>query len=463
MKSGNGNNKSTVHDLTEGALLPIIVGFTIPLVLGNILQLTYNAVDSIIVGKFVGSTALAAVGTSNPIMTLIIMFVQGISLGSGILIGNLFGAGDYGKLKRQVSTAMISGSVFSLCVGIAVLLLAGQILRIMQVDPVIIPQAAVYLRIIACGLIFNYIYNFFASTLRALGDSRSPLIFLGVSAAVNIAGDLIFVVGLGAGVQGCAVSTVLSEALSCLFCWIYIKRKVPLLDMGREWLVFDFGMLGKTLSYGSVSAMQQSTVQLGIVGVQGVVNSLGVTATAAFAAANRIDDFALIPGRNIAHAMTSVMAQNEGAGRSERVRKTFFLGILLDAGYGLLSGLFLLIFSGFCMGLFATDTDVIREGVVYLRLIAPMYVLPSCTNAVQGYFRGIGNLRITLVSSIMNMGVRFAACFLLVFHSHMGIEAVPWACMAGWISMLLYELPYLFSSLRKRRSDLKNGVSAGGI
>ena len=456
MKSEKGKNESTVRNLTEGALLPIIVRFTIPLVLGNILQLTYNAVDSIIVGKFVGSTALAAVGTSNPIMTLIIMFVQGISLGSGILIGNLFGAGEYGKMKRQVSTAMISGSVFSLAVGIAVLLLAGPILHVMQVDPVIIPHAAVYLRVIASGLIFNYIYNFFASTLRALGDSRSPLIFLGVSAAVNIAGDLLFVVGLGAGVTGCAVSTVMSEALSCLFCWLYIKRKVPLLDMGREWLIFDSGMLKKTLSYGSVSALQQSTVQLGIVGVQGVVNSLGVAVTAAFAAANRIDDFALIPGRNIAHAMTSVMAQNEGAGKKARVRKTFFLGILLDAGYGLLSGIVLLLFSDFFMRLFTVDAEVIREGENYLRLIALMYVLPSCTNAIQGYFRGIGDLRITLVSSIMNMGVRFAACFLMVFHFHMGIEAVPWACMAGWVSMLAYELPFLFVSLRKRRSVHKS-------
>ena len=429
MKSEKGKNESTVRNLTEGALLPIIVRFTIPLVLGNILQLTYNAVDSIIVGKFVGSTALAAVGTSNPIMTLIIMFVQGISLGSGILIGNLFGAGEYGKLKRQVSTAMISGSVFSLSVGIAVLLLADPILHVMQVDPVIIPHAAVYLRIIACGLIFNYIYNFFASTLRALGDSRS---------------------------LGCAVSTVLSEALSCLFCWLYIKRKVPLLDMGREWLIFDSGMLKKTLSYGSVSALQQSTVQLGIVGVQGVVNSLGVAVTAAFAAANRIDDFALIPGRNIAHAMTSVMAQNEGAGKKARVRKTFFLGILLDAGYGLLSGIVLLLFSDFFMRLFTADAEVIREGEKYLRLIALMYVLPSCTNAIQGYFRGIGDLRITLVSSIMNMGVRFAACFLMVFYFHMGIEAVPWACMAGWVSMLAYELPFLFVSLRKRRSVHKS-------
>ena len=396
MKPEKGKNESTVRDLTEGALLPIIVRFTIPLVLGNILQLTYNAVDSIIVGKFVGSTALAAVGTSNPVMTLIIMFVQGISLGSGILIGNLFGAGEYGKLKRQVSTAMISGSVFSLSVGIAVLLLADPILHVMQVDPVIIPHAAVYL------------YNFFASTLRALGDSRSPLIFLGVSAAVNIAGDLLFVVGLGAGVTGCAVSTVMSEALSCLFCWLYIKRKVPLLDMGREWLIFDSGMLKKTLSYGSVSALQQSTVQLGIVGVQGVVNSLGVAVTAAFAAANRIDDFALIPGRNIAHAMTSVMAQNEGAGKKARVRKTFFLGILLDAGYGLLSGIVLLLFSDFFMRLFTVDAEVIREGEKYLRLIALMYVLPSCTNAIQGYFRGIGDLRITSIRRVLPHGFSFS-------------------------------------------------------
>ena len=436
------------HDMTKGPLLRGLIGFTIPLVLGNVLQLTYNAVDSIIVGRCVGSAALAAVSTSNPLMTLIIMFVQGISLGAGILIGNLFGAHDEAALRRQVSTGMISGSVFSLCLAALVFLITPWLLSALQVSPDIRPLAAAYLRIISCGLIFNFIYNFFASTLRAMGDSRSPLLFLGVSAVLNILGDLALVVWFRMGIAGCAVSTVVSEALSCAMCYAYITRKVPLLNMGRAWLVFDASMLGRTLRYGSVSAIQQSTVQLGILGVQGQVNSLGVTATAAFGAANRIDDYALIPERNIANAMTAVMAQNEGAGEHGRVRRAFALGMAIELSYGILAGAALLLTARPLMRLFTGDPDVIETGVIYLRMIALMYVLPAFTNGVQGYFRGVGQLKITLVSSLINMGVRFAVSVVLVQRFGMGIQAVPWSCMAGWLAMSVCELPWLIRRLK---------------
>lgn len=204
--------------MTKGNIFPILIKFTIPLVLGNLLQLTYNAVDSIIVGQYVGKEALAAVGTSNPLLTLIILFVQGICLGAGILVGTLYGAKDYKTLRREVSTAMISGVIFSLILTVVSLVLAPAFLQILQVDSSIRTEAAAYLRIIMCGLVFNFIYNFFASTLRAMGDSRSPLCFLGISAVINIVGDLIFVVCFSMGTIGCAISTVLSEILSCLLC-----------------------------------------------------------------------------------------------------------------------------------------------------------------------------------------------------------------------------------------------------
>ncbi|MBQ1922227.1 MAG: polysaccharide biosynthesis C-terminal domain-containing protein, partial [Lachnospiraceae bacterium] len=252
------------HDMTRGPLLPQLIGFTIPLILGNFLQLTYNAVDSIILGRFVSAGALAAAGTCNPLMTLIIMAMQGMTMGAGILIGNLYGAGQTDRLKRQVSTAMISGSVFSAAVALLVALFARGLLGLLRVDPLIMDLCLLYLRIVACGLIFNFIYNFFAAVMRAMGDSRSPLIFLGISALVNIGGDLFFVIALNLGTLGCAVSTVFSEGLSCLLCWIFIKRHIPVLDMGRQWLFFDRSLLVMTLRYGSVSALQQSAVQLGI-------------------------------------------------------------------------------------------------------------------------------------------------------------------------------------------------------
>lgn len=429
--------------MTKGPLLPLLIHFTIPLVLGNLLQLTYNAVDSIVVGKYVGKVALAAVGTSNPLMTLIILFVQGICLGAGVLIGTMYGAKDYKRLKCQISTTMIAGLIFS---GIMTLLsigLAPWLLSLLQTDPVILPEAVLYLRIVFCGLIFNFIYNFFASTLRAMGDSRSPLYFLGISAIINIVGDFIFVVIFRMGTAGCAISTVISEGLSCLFCWLYIKRKVPILDLGREWFRFERSLLKETLGYGFVSAMQQSTVQIGKIGIQTIVNTLGVTATAAFSAINRIDDFAYIPEQNIAHAMTSVMAQNQGAGKTERVSKTFRIGIRIEVVYGILAGAVLLGFSRPIMMLFTEDEETIGMGMIYLHRIAFMYLLPAFTNGIQGYFRGIGDMKITLWSSMINFLVRVLCCAILVFFRNMGIEALPWSYFWGWVAMLLYELPYL--------------------
>lgn len=431
------------NDMTHGKLFPILIRFTIPLVLGNLLQLTYNAVDSIIVGRYVGKEALAAVGTSNPLLTLIILFVQGICLGAGILVGTLFGAKDYKTLKREVSTGMVSGVVFSLALTAVSLAAAPFFLEILQVDAAIRHEAVGYLRIILCGFVFNFIYNFFASTLRAMGDSKSPLYFLAVSAGINIVGDLIFVVFFSMGTTGCAVSTVLSEALSCLLCWIYIRRKIPLLNLGKQWLVFDKKLFKEIIRYGFVSAMQQSTVQFGKITIQGIVNTMGVTATAAFTAINRIDDYAYIPEQNIGHAMTSVMAQNRGAGEVKRVRAAFRVGMLIELVYGAAMGIFLLLFANPVMKLFTRDAGTVIMGEQYLHLIALMYIVPAVTNGIQGYFRGMGDLKITLWSSLINMGARVSSCFLLVFACKMGITALPWSYLIGWTAMMLYEIPFL--------------------
>lgn len=440
-------------DMTQGRMLPILIKFTIPLVLGNLLQLTYNAVDGIIVGRYVGKEALAAVGTSNPLMTLVMLFVQGICLGAGILVGTLYGAKDYKTLKREVSTAMISGVVFSLTLTAVCLTGAPVFLKILQVDATIMQEATIYLRIVTCGLIFNFIYNFFASTLRAMGDSKSPLYFLGISALINIVGDFIFVVFFSLGTTGCAVSTVLSEALSCLLCWIYIRKQIPLLNLGKQWLHFDRTLFKQIVGYGFTSAMQQSTVQLGKIGIQGIVNTMGVTATAAFSAINRIDDYAYIPEQNIGHAMTSVMAQNRGAGETGRVRMAFRVGMYIELVYGAGMGIFLLLFANPVMRLFTQDAATIGQGEAYLHLIAFMYIVPAVTNGIQGYFRGMGDLKITLWSSLINMGVRVLACVLLVFVRKMGITALPWAYLAGWAAMMLYELPFLISRTHKNKDS----------
>lgn len=442
--------ENMTKDLTTGKIMPILVNFTVPLVLGNLFQLTYNAVDSIIVGHFVGKEALAAVGICNPVSTLMILFLNGLCMGASILMGIQYGAKDYETLHRQISTTLLSGAFFSFFLTLVCVIFAVPILLLLQVDPSIMSMTVQYLRIIFLGLMFTFLYNFFSSTLRALGDSASPLYFLIISAILNIFGDLFFVIVLKAGSNGCAISTVLSEAICCLFCIIYIQKKVPILRLGKKWLVFDARLLKKTIAYGWASAMQQATVQMGKIAIQALVNTMGVSVAAAFAVVNRIDDFAITPEQNIAHAMTALMAQNKGAGKNDRMREGFRCGMILELVYGAAVMLICLGFARPLMSLFVKDEEVIGHGVVYLHLIAVMYILPAITNSLQGFFRGIGDLKVTLMSSFTNMTVRVIAAAPMVLLWNFGIEALPYSYLAGWIAMLLVETPLMLRIYRKK-------------
>ena len=411
------------NDMTKGAITPLLIRFTIPLVLGNLFQLTYNAADSIIVGKFVGEEALAAVGTSNPLMTLAILFINGMCLGAGILVSTAFGAGNTQLMERQGSTTAIAGTVFSLAFSALCVILATPLLQLMQVPADILPIAVSYLRIVFAGLIFTFFYNFLAATMRALGDSKSALYFLMISSVLNIGGDLFFVQVLNWGSNGCALSTVVSEALCCLLCVLYIRWKVPILQLGK-------------------------------IAVQAIVNTMGVNAMAAFTAASRIDDFAYTPQQNIGHAMTTLMAQNRGAGKHDRVKQGFHCGMRIEAAYGVLIAV--VCFSGapFIMKLFVTDPEVVHLGVRFLRTVSLFYLMPAATNGIQGFFRGIGDLKVTLVSSTFNMVFRVAAAAVFVLVWKMEIEALPYSYAVGWVVMLLYELPMLVRYLRSHGDEL---------
>lgn len=449
-------------DMTEGKIIPQLTGFTIPLILGNLFQLTYNAADSVIVGKFVGDDALAAVGTAGPIMNMVILFISGMCMGAGILMSTQYGAKKYAQLECQISTAMIGGLAFSAAVTVLLLIFAHPLLVLLQVPQDIIGTAAVYLRIIFSGLTFTFIYNFFSNTLRALGDSRAPLIFLIISAVLNVVLDLFFVLVLRWGVPGSALATVLSEALCCLFCLGYIKKKVPLLCLGEKWKVFDRAVLGRTFSYGITSALQQMCVQLGKICVQTIVNVQGVAFIAAFTAINRVDDFAMTPQQNIAHASTTFMAQNRGAGKNRRMKQGFYCTILLETIYTAVVLALVFGFSRQIMELFVGNDseEVVTLGISYLKLIAFMYVMPAATNIIQGFFRGLGDLKVTLISTILNMSARFLTAWIMIHIMHGGFDRLAWANFFGWIAMLAFQIPMithrwkkLFVRKKKRSGD----------
>ena len=439
-------------DLTQGPITSQLVAFTVPLVLGNVFQMAYNAADSIIVGRMVGPEALAAVGICNPLSTLMILFLNGLCIGAGILMGTQFGAKQYDTLKRQISTTMLSGVAFSAMLSLICIVFAFPILRLLRVEESIIGMTAEYMRIIFAGLVFTFLYNFFACTLRALGDSKTPLYFLVLSSLLNIAGDLFFVVALKLGSMGCAISTVLSEMICCLMCILYIQKKVELLRLGRGWLLFDRSLLRQTVAYGWASAAQQATVQAGKIAIQALANSMGIAAAAAFTAVNRIDDFAYTPEQNISHAMSSFMAQNRGAGKRGRMVNGFFAGIRLEVIYAAVVFAIGFFFRTQLMGFFSKDESVIRLGASYQLLSAPMYFLPALTNGLQGYFRGIGRLRITLAASMINMGLRVLVAFILVSGFAQPLGAIPWGNFAGWAGMLVLEIPLIRRDIAAHRA-----------
>lgn len=436
-------------DFTTGKITPMLIRFTIPLVLGNLFQLTYNAVDSIIVGRFVSKEALAAVGVSNPIITMMLLFMNGLCMGAGILMGTQYGAKNYETLHRQISTTLIAGVIFSAVISTLGAVFSPQILMLLQIDADILEITTEYLRVIMVGMIFSFIYNFYAAVFRAIGDSKTPLLFLVVSSLINIGGDLFFVIILRMGSLGCALATVFSEFLCALACAIYVQIKFDFLKIRKGWFIFDEELLKKTISFGWVSAMQQAVVPLGKVVMQSAVNTMGVPVIAAFAAASRIDDFCYTPEQNIGHAMTSFMAQNKGAGRFDRMKAGFKEGMVIELCYG-----FLVLLIGFfgaesIMGLFSTDPAVVSEGVKYLRVISIAYLLPALTNGIQGFFRGIGDLKVTLFSSIINIAVRCIVIFPLLKYVYNGMEAFPISYIIGWICMLAAEMPLLIKTYKE--------------
>ncbi len=441
------------NDMTRGRILPQLISFTIPLVLGNLFQLTYNAADSMIVGRYLGGQALAAVGTAGPIMNLAILFISGMCMGAGILMSTQYGAKQQDVLERQISTTLLSGLVFSFFVTLSMMVLAKPVLTLIRVPEEVLDSACGYLRIIFTGFLFTFAYNFFSSTLRALGDSKASLYFLVISSVFNIAGDLLFVAVFRWGVNGSALATVLSQMICCLCCMIYIQKKVPLLRLGKRWLIFDKRLLSRTFSFGITSALQLMCVQLGKVCVQSMVNMQGIAFMAAFTAVNRVDDFALTPQQNIAHAATTFMAQNKGAGQEKRMKQGFFCGVLVELCYTAAVGSCVFLFAEPIMKLFLPEesAEVIVLGVTYLQLISFLYLLSGSGNIVQGFFRGIGDLKVTLISSLLNISVRVIAVFFMLQVSNGGFGCLAWACCFGWISMNLLEIPLLIKKIRSMK------------
>lgn len=448
--------KSNNRDMTKGNIWTHLICFAIPLVFGNLFQLTYNAVDSIIVGRFAGDEALAAVGTADPVMNLLILGITGSCIGASVLMSNFFGAGDYEKIKDELGTSMILGGIVSVVVLIGGLIFSGTILRMMQVPEEIFADALLYLRIIFVGMIFTCLYNIYASALRSIGDAKTPIRFLAIASCLNALLDVLFIAVFHMGVVGAGLATDIAEAVSAILCIVYVYQKKPLLHITKENLRWNSSLIRRTVALGGTSALQQCSQPVGKLFIQGMINTLGVNTIAAFNAVGKIEDFALVPERSISNAMMTFTAQNDGAKQEDRIKKGLFSGLTLEIGYWVFICIVVLIFKRPLLRLFSTNDLTLSEGTRYFAIMAFFYVLPGLTNGMQGFFRGIGKMKVTLLGTLIQISVRVLFTWLLV--GQMGITGVAFACMAGWIGMLCMELPYAAHVMKKRKLYKQMGL-----
>ena len=444
-----------MRDMTVGAPRGHLWRHALPLLLGNWLQLSYHAADTIIAGRFIGQDALAAEGIATPLMNLVILAISGLCIGAGILMSEAYGAKNMPRLRAVLGNTLTAGPSGCCLLAMLGILFTPQLLILLQVPPEIASITAVYLRITFLGAPFTFCYNALSAGLKSVGDADTPLKFLAFSAIVNALLDLVFLGLLGFGIVCSAVTTVFAEALCAIVSLVYTLRKVPQLYPRREHWQPDTGILRQILRYGGPTALQQAIQPVCKVLIQGQVNALGVSSIAAFNAVTRADDFACIPAQSISSAISTYIAQNRGAGKFERIRPGFRCGIQLEFCYWILIGSTVALLKTPLVGLFVTgdgSAEVIRLGREYLSFMALFYLFPAMTNGMQGFFRGMGKMYTTMAATFLQASVRTLCTCLLA--PYIGIIGIAWSCAIGWSLMLLFEVPYYFYTCRKRNLSL---------
>lgn len=430
------------RDMTQGNITRHLLTYAVPLMFANLLQQLYQTVDSIIVGQYNGKEALAAIGAAGPIMNILIFLIVGLSLGASILMSEYFGAHDYDALKAEMATSLVSG--FFLTVVLSLLSFAGSglFIYLTRTPKEIAPMAADYLRVISLGLIFTFFYNILSAGLRSLGDARAPLYVLCITTVLHVFLAVYMVGTLNMGVQGAAYATVISQAVSSLMLFIYIKLKVPYLRLKFAELRIRMDFLKKTVDFSAISALQQTVLYIGRLLVQSGINTLGVNAVAAFNAVSIIDSYILAPGDSLAASVTTFTAQNKGAKQYKRIPTGLKTVMVMAEVYIITISALVLIGKNQLLGIFLKPEEVeaIRIGTLYIVPMACFYFISGFTNSFQGYFRGIGNLRVTLIATVIQIPIRVILTYSLL--GRFGIQAVVIGTTLGWICMTLYELIY---------------------
>ena len=437
-----------IGKLTEGNITRALIKFSIPMILGNLLQQLYNVADTFIVGHYIGTDALAAVGSSFTIMTFLTSIILGLCMGSGILSSMFYGAKQLDKMKTSFFVSFVGIGIFSIGLEIVCLLAIDLILNFMNIPRDIFTDTHQYLFIIFLGLVFTFIYNYFSSLLRALGNSKIPLIFLALASIINIGLDIYLVAEVAMGVAGAAVATLIAQAFSAIGIMLYVfLSQKELLPQRKHWH-FEREIFEKIKAYSLLTCIQQSVMNFGILMIQGLVNSFGLVTMSAFAAAVKIDSFAYMPVQDFGNAFSTYIAQNKGAGLEERIHKGFKVAVVMASIFCIFISALVFIFADKLMLIFieSSKSEIIYQGAQYLRIEGACYLGIGCLFLLYGYYRGVGKPGISVVLTVISLGTRVVLAYLLA--PLFGTLAIWWAIPIGWF---LADLIGIMYGLKKER------------
>ena len=419
-------------DLTKGGIIGPMLSFALPLILGNMLQTLYNAADSVIVGRFVGPDALAAVGSAYSLMTFLTSLMIGLSMGAGISFSYFYGSGDRKSLRSALGISFMMIGIITGAITALSFALLGWILRILSVPEGIVPLMSDYLLVIFTGLPALFLFNFYASAQRAVGNSRIALLFMAVSALMNIALDLYFVISLRWGVWGAAVATVISQYAAGVGIMLYTLLSSKLLSFSFRDMKPERKLMKEISSLSVLTSMQQSIMNLGILMVQGLVNSFGTGVMAAFAAGVKIDSIAYMPLQEFGNAFSTFVSQNMGASRHDRVRKGVVFAFLTALLFGLAVSAVVFLIPDQLMAVFIdpSETDIIDIGRGYLRIEGSFYVLIGFLFLFYGIFRALKHPAISLLLTIISLGLRVLLAYMMA--GPIGETGIWMSIPIGW-------------------------------
>ena len=436
------NEKKNTVLMTEGGIFKNLLFFATPLILGNLLQQMYNAVDSIIVGNYVGSNALAAVGAGASLIYLLIAFSLGASVGAGVIVSQYLGAKDKEGVHKAVHTAMTISIILGLILTAGGILLSRKLLVMMNTPAEILDDAACYLRIYSYGLIFNVVYNMAAGILNAAGNSRRSLMYLAAAAVVNIFMDLLLIAGLKIGVAGAAIATNFSQAISCILALWFLFRVPADYRISLKSLRIHKAMALRIIQIGLPTGIQNMVISFSNILIQASINQYGATAVAGFSAYLKIDGFNILPVLSFSMAITTFIGQNYGAGKYDRMKKGMWVTLLMGIVYTVLTGILLLTFSGQIMRLFSEDVGVIAYGQTAMRYFCPFYWILAILHSLAGTVRGTGKSIPPMVVLLVSLCLFRIVWIQLVLPYYTSIEGIfilyPVSWLVGAVLMILY-------------------------